>query len=151
MAKKELYIVCENIRSLYNVGSIFRTSDALGVAKIYLCGITGTPQQNGVQKVSLGAENSVPWQHCFDGWRVVDKLKKQGVQIIALELGDKSIDIKKFKPKLPCALIVGNEVDGVSKNLLKRSDIVIKIPMQGIKESMNVSVAYGIAAYNILK
>ena len=145
---KDLYVICDNLRSLYNVGSIFRTSDALGVKKIYLCGITGTPEQKGVLKVSLGAETSVPWEHCGHGWRLVEKLKKQGVQIVSLELDKKSIDIKKFKPKFPCALIVGNEVNGVSKSLLKRSDFIVKIPMHGIKESMNVAVAFGIAGYS---
>ena len=133
------------------MGSIFRTSDSLGVKKIFLCGITGTPAQKGVLKVSLGAENSVPWEHSWQAWRVAEKLKKQGVQIVSLELGDKSIDIKKFNPKFPCALIIGNEVNGVSEALLKRSDFIVRIPMRGIKESMNVSVAFGIAAYNILK
>lgn len=148
--KHELYVICDNLRSLYNVGSIFRTSDALGVAKIFLCGITGTPLQKGVLKVSLGAENSVPWEHHKYAWRVIENFKRRGVQIVSLELGAKSIDIKKFKPKFPCALIVGNEVNGVSMGLLKRSDIIVKIPMHGIKESMNVAVAYGIAAYHIL-
>lgn len=146
-----MYVICENIRSLYNVGSIFRTSDALGVKKIFLCGITGTPLQSGVLKVSLGAENSVPWEHNWHAWRAVEKLKKQGVQIVALELGNGSINIGKFKPKFPCALIIGNEVDGVSKSLLKRADVIVKIPMKGIKESMNVSVAFGIATYKILE
>ncbi|MFA6919079.1 MAG: RNA methyltransferase [Patescibacteria group bacterium] len=147
--EKKVYVILDNIRSLHNVGSIFRTSDALGVAKIYLCGITGTPEQKGVLKVSLGAENAVSWEHHQHAWRVVENLKKQGVQIISLELGDKSINIKKFKPKFPCVLIVGNEVNGVSPALLKRSDIIVKIPMHGIKESMNVAVAYGIATYSI--
>ncbi len=131
------------------MGSIFRTSDALGVKKIYLCGITGTPLQKGVLKVSLGAENSVPWEHAKNAWQVVEKLKKRGVQIISLELDDKSIDIKKFKPEFPCVLIVGNEVNGVSPALLKRSDKIVKIPMHGMKESMNVAVAFGIAVYKI--
>ena len=148
--KHELYVICDNLRSLYNVGSIFRTSDALGVAKIFLCGITGTPLQKGVLKVSLGAENSVPWEHHKHAWRVIENLRKRGIQIISLELGAKSIDIKQLKSKFPCALVVGNEINGVSRALLKRSDIIVKIPMHGIKESMNVAVAYGIAAYSIL-
>ena len=149
--KKELYVVCDNLRSLYNVGSIFRTSDAIGVKKIYLAGITGTPLQKGVLKVSLGAENSVPWEHVGSAWQLIEKLKKQGRQIIALELTTKSVDIKKFKPRWPCVLIVGNEVNGVSRSLLNRADVAIKIPMKGIKESLNVAVAYGIAAYTLTK
>ena len=149
--KKELFVICDNLRSLYNVGSIFRTSDSLGVSKIYLCGITGTPLQKGVLKVSLGAENSVPWEYCKNAWRLVDKLKKQGIQIISLELTDKSLNIKKFKPQFPCALIVDNEITGIAESLLKRSDFTVKIPMKGMKESMNVAVAFGIAVYEILK
>ena len=149
--KHELCVICDNLRSLYNVGSIFRTSDAVGVKKIYLTGITGTPLQKGVLKVSLGAENSVPWEHIKSAWQLVERLKKQGVQVIALELTDKSIDIKKFKPKWPCALIVGNEINGVSPTLLKRADVIVSIPMKGAKESLNVAVAYGIAGYTLTK
>jgi len=149
-SEKIVYVICDNIRSLYNVGSIFRTSDALGVSKIYLCGITGTPQQQGVLKVSLGAEKSVSWEHCASAWQLVEKLKKQGIKVVSLELTKGSENVKLFKPKFPLALIVGNEVSGVSPTLLKRSDAVVYIPMKGIKESMNVSVAFGIAAYVIM-
>jgi len=147
--KKSLFIICDNIRSLYNVGSIFRTADAFGARKIFLCGITGTPLQNGLKKVSLGAENAVAWEHAKHAWRVVEKLKKQGVFCIALEQVPGSADLKKFKPKFPCALVVGNEVRGVSPQVLKRCDAVVEIPMAGTKESLNVSVAFGIAAYKI--
>jgi len=147
--KLKLVVVCDSIRSLYNVGSIFRTSDALGVEKIWLCGITGTPEQKGLTKVSLGAENSVKWEWAKNAWQVAEKLKRQGYQIVALELTEKSKDIKLFKPKRKIALIVGNEVSGVSTALLKRSDAVVHIPMRGIKESLNVSVAYGIAVYQL--
>ena len=149
--KKEVHVICDSLRSLYNVGSIFRTSDSLGVNKVWLCGITGTPEQKGVQKVALGAEESVPWEQAKSAWRVVERLKKAGFKIIALELTKDSKNIKIFKPEYPLALIVGNEVNGVSPALLKRCDAVIHIPMKGIKESMNVSVAYGIAAYELTK
>jgi tRNA G18 (ribose-2'-O)-methylase SpoU len=147
--KSEFFVICDNIRSLYNVGSIFRTSDALGVTKLFLCGITGTPVQKGVLKVSLGAENSVPWEYAKNTWQLVEKLKKQGLKMVALELGQGSIDIKNFKPKFPCALILGNEINGVSPAVLKRCDKIIHIPMRGLKESLNVSVAFGIAGYLI--
>jgi len=151
MKNKEVYIVCENIRSLYNVGSIFRTADALGIKKIYLCGFTGTPENPRLEKTALGAEKVVPWEHHRQAWRVVDRLKKLGVQIIALEIvKGQSIDIKKFKPKFPLAIIIGHEVDGVSKTLLKKSDAIVHIPMKGIKTSLNVAVSHGIGAYEIL-
>jgi len=148
--KKDLFVICDNLRSLYNVGSIFRTSDALGVKKIYLCGITGTPRQPGVLKVSLGAEKSVPWEYMDSAWRLVDKLKRQGISIVSLELTKGSRDVKLFKPKFPLALIVGNEVSGVSPALLKRSDVIIRIPMKGMKESLNVAVAFGISVYMLM-
>ena len=147
----ELVVICDNIRSLYNVGSIFRTSDALGVKKIWLCGITGTPEQRGMQKVSLGAENSVAWEYSKSAWRTAEKLKKQGFQIVSLELTVDSADVNMFKRKGKVALILGNEVDGVSEALLKRSDAVVHIPMKGIKESLNVSVAFGIGVYELMK
>ena len=144
-----MYVICDNIRSLYNLGSIFRTADALGVKKIYLCGISGTPKQSGLTKVSLGAEKSVKWEYKKSAISVVNQLKKKGVKIVALELAKNSVDIKKFQPQFPLALILGNEVDGVAKNLLKRADAIIHIPMQGQKESLNVSVAFGLAGYII--
>jgi len=146
-----VYIICDHIRSLYNVGSIFRTADAMGVTKIYLCGITGTPLQSGLQKVSLGAENFVAWEYKKSASLLINSLKKQGVKIVALELlAGQSIDLKKFKPQFPLALIVGNEVEGVSKNLLKKADDIVHIPMSGQKESLNVAVAFGIAGYSIM-
>ncbi|MEI6627315.1 MAG: RNA methyltransferase [bacterium] len=145
--EQNFFIICDNLRSLYNVGSIFRTSDAMKVDKIFLCGITGTPEQKGLQKVALGAENSVAWEHVKNAWQLVDKLKKQGFQIVALEQTPSSVDIKRFKPKFPLVLIVGNEVNGVAPSLLKRSDACVEIAMNGMKESLNVSVAYGIASY----
>jgi 23S rRNA (guanosine2251-2'-O)-methyltransferase len=147
---KNFYVICDNIRSLYNVGSIFRTADALGAKKIYLCGITGTPLQKGLAKVSLGAENSVAWEKAGPAWRVVEKLKKQGFSVIALEQTKNSLDIKRFRPKFPLALVVGNEVDGVAKSVIKRTNGAIQIPMAGVKESLNVAVAFGIAGYDIV-
>lgn len=141
----------DNIRSLFNVGSMFRLADGAGVDEIYLGGITGRPPQPKIDKVSLGAEKSVPFEHYWSIWREVDKLKKQGYQIVALEQTPKSISYLKFKPKFPLALIIGNEVNGVSKGLLKRADKIIELPMAGIKESLNVSTAAAIALYKIIE
>ena len=143
-------VICDDIRSLYNIGSVFRTSDAAGVDRIYLCGISGRPNQpkaaEKIAKVALGAEKTVPWEYRRQSWRLVDELKKQGFKIVSLELGAESINYIKFRPKFPLALIIGNEVGGVRKSLLSRSDKCIQIPMRGQKESLNVSVAFGIAA-----
>lgn len=148
---KEFVLILDNIRSLFNVGAIFRIADGAGVNKIYLGGITGKPPEEKIRKVALGAEKSVAWEHHWQIWRIVDKLKKQGFQIVALEQTPKSIVYTKFKPKFPLALIIGNEKSGVSPSLLKRVDKIIELPMHGIKESLNVSVAVGIAVYEISK
>jgi len=148
---KDFYVICDNIRSLENIGSIFRTSDALGASKIFLCGITGKPPHHKISKTALGAEQNIPWEHYKQIGRLVDKLKLQGVQVVALEQDKKAVDYRKFKPKFPLALIVGNEVDGVSKKILKKCNEIIFLPMSGQKESLNVSVAFGIAGYQINK
>jgi tRNA G18 (ribose-2'-O)-methylase SpoU len=151
MKNKKFYLLLDNIRSLFNVGAIFRTADAGGINKIILTGITGKPDDEKVKKVALGAEESVPWEHHWQAWRIVDKLKKEGFQIVALEQTKKSIPYDKFKPKFPLLLIVGNEIKGVSKSLLKRADKIIHLPMAGKKESLNVAIAAGIAIYEINK
>ena len=148
---KEFYVICDNIRSLENIGSIFRTSDALGVSKIFLCGISGKPPHHKISKTALGAEETIPFEYHKQIGRLVDKLKAQGIQIVALEQNKKAISYEKFVPKFPVALIVGNEVEGVSKKILKKADKIIFLPMFGQKESLNVSVAFGIAGYEINK
>ncbi len=149
--RKDFFVVCDNIRSLENVGSIFRTADALGVTKIYLCGISGKPPHHKISKTALGAEETVPFEYCKQTWRLIDKLKKDKINIIALEQDKRAIDISNFKPEFPLALILGNEVQGVSKNILEKCDKIIFLPMRGKKESLNVSVAFGVAGYNIIK
>jgi 23S rRNA (guanosine2251-2'-O)-methyltransferase len=149
--KKEFYLLLDNIRSLFNVGAIFRTADAAAIDKIILGGISGKPTEEKAKKVALGAEKTITWEHTWQSWREIEKLKKQGFQIIALEQSKKSTSCHKFKPKFPLILIVGNEINGVSKNLLKRADKIIELPMHGQKESLNVAVAAGIATYEINK
>jgi len=148
---KEFYVICDNIRSLENVGSIFRTSDALGVSKIFLCGISGRPPHHKISKTALGAENAIPFEYYRQTSRLIDKLKKDKINIIALEQSKTSIDYSKFKPKFPLALIVGNEVKGINSRILKKCDKIIELPMRGKKESLNVSVSFGIAGYEIIK
>ena len=149
--KKEFYVICDNIRSLENIGSVFRTADALGVFKIYLCGISGRPPHHKISKTALGAEKTVPFEYCRQTWRLIEKLRRDRINIIALEQAKSAIDYRKFRPKFPLALIIGNEVKGISKKILKKADKIIFLPMHGKKESLNVSVAFGIAGYNIIK
>lgn len=143
-------VLLNNIRSLHNVGSIFRTSDGAGVSKLFLCGQTGYPPRPDISKTALGAEEVVDWEYWIDPIECIEHLKKKGVQIVALEQTKGSIDYKKFKPEYPLCLVVGNEIDGVSDELLDLCDAFIEIPMRGKKQSLNVSVAFGVAIYALI-
>lgn len=151
MAKlnNELYIIAHNIRSLHNVGSIFRTADALGATKVFLTGYSGTPPDSKIAKVALGAEEFVPWEQNKSPVRLIKKLKASGVRIAVLENNVKyqTTPLQKYKAKFPLALLLGEETKGSSKKLLELADDIIEIPMQGQKESLNVSVACGIALF----
>src|SRR3989338_10063735 len=115
---KEFYVICDNIRSLENIGSIFRTADAIGVTKILLCGISGRPPHQKISKTALGAEKTIPWEYHKQTWRLVEKLKKEKMFVVALEQDKKAVEYTKAKSKFPLVLIVGNEVKGVSKKVL---------------------------------
>jgi len=145
------YIICDNIRSLENIGSIFRTADALGINKIFLCGICGKPPHPKIAKTALGAENWIEWEYRKKILKVVEELKKDKVLIVALEQMENSLPYGRFKPKFPIALVIGNEIKGVSKSVLQKADKIISLPMFGKKESLNVAVAFGVAAYEINK
>ncbi|MCX6779903.1 MAG: RNA methyltransferase [Candidatus Magasanikbacteria bacterium] len=147
--KEKFVIILPNIRSAHNVGAMFRTADGAGVDKIYLTGYTPCPPHPRLDKVSLGAEKWVPWEYAKQAGRLLKKLKDQGYKIVALEQTPKSVNIYQWKPEFPLALIVGNEVDGVSKSLLKYCDSEIELDMKGQKKSLNVSVAAGITMYYI--
>lgn len=148
-------VILDNIRSVYNVGSIFRTSDALGVDKIYLCGTTPTPTdrfgraRKDLAKVALGAEKSIVWMYCNTTKVAINKLKKEGFKIVAVEQDKKSIDYRKFKQTKKVALLMGTEVTGLDKETLALCDKILEIPMKGEKESLNVSVSFGIVGYEI--
>lgn len=150
---KEIVLILDNIRSSHNVGSIFRTADAAGVSKIYLIGTTPTPLdrfsrlRRDVAKVSLGAEKTMAWEYFKTISPLISKLKKEKFEVVALEQDTKSVNYKKFKSKNKIAIIVGNEVSGISKSVLKKCDTIIEIPMKGEKESLNVSVAVGVVLF----
>lgn len=149
IADKQICVVLENMRSLFNVGAIFRTSDGAGVSKIYLCGITGVPPRPQIEKTALGAEKTVPWEYKKSALKTIKSLKKQGYQIIALERAKKSKPFHKTKYKNKVCLVVGNEISGIGKSVLKEADRVVFIPMRGKKESLNVAVAFGIGVYQV--
>lgn len=149
-------LVLHDIRSAQNVGSLFRTADAAGISKIYLSLITPSPidrfgrDRSDITKTALGAEKTIPWEQYQDIEVVIDKYKKQGYQIIAIEQSENSVDYKTIEAKEKIVCILGNEVEGLSKEVLGIVDTVAEIPMSGEKESLNVAVAGGIVLFRML-
>ena len=142
-------VVLNNIRSLYNVGSIFRTADGVGVEKIFICGITGHPPSKGIAKTALGAEKSVSWEYREDIGPLLKELKKDRYQIVLLEQAEHSRPYEEFEPRSPVCLVVGNEIEGAGESVLPLCDEALEIEMSGSKNSLNVAVAFGVAAYHI--
>jgi len=150
-------IILHNIRSVLNVGAIFRTADAIGIVKVYISGHTPAPidrfgrERNDIKKTALGAEKSVEWEEIEDIYKLIDKLKKEEHKIIALEQSEKSIDYKEVKKHISgnVTIILGSETKGVDQKVLDQSDFIAEIPMMGEKESLNVSVATGILLYSL--
>ncbi|HQL44404.1 MAG TPA: RNA methyltransferase [Spirochaetota bacterium] len=140
--------ILENIRSLYNVGSMFRTADAARIAYMYLCGYTPYPPRKEIEKTALGSTESVPWEHSTKPQQVIKMLKNQGFVIAALEHTTTSVAYTTYTYSYPLCIVVGNEVHGVSDDVLAMCDTAIEIPMFGIKHSLNVAVAYGIVVYH---
>lgn len=148
--KLPVSILLDNVRSLNNVGSAFRTSDAFMVEKLYLGGITGTPPHRDIQKTALGATESVVWEHVEDPIALIKNLKQEGYTIISIEQVDQSIMLDEFTPekeKKYC-LVFGNEVFGVSDEVVAESDTCIEIPQHGTKHSLNISVSLGIVVWD---
>ncbi len=150
ISRLPFYCLAENIRSLYNVGSIFRTSDAVLLNHLYLTGYTGFPPRKEIDKTALGAVDSVPWSHIPDPIQAIKKVKEQQIKVLALEHTSDSKSYQVYHYEFPFCLIIGNEVDGISEKLLLEADDTIEIPMLGLKQSLNVSVAYGVVMYHAL-
>ncbi len=152
-AKKfPIVIVLDNIRSLNNIGSAFRTSDAFRLESIFLCGITATPPHREIHKTALGAENTLNWQYFNSTIEAVSKLKKQGYTIIAVEQAEHSTLLQDFvaNSSEKLALIFGNEVDGVDQSIMDIADICLEIPQFGTKHSLNITVSLGIVIWHIM-
>jgi 23S rRNA (guanosine2251-2'-O)-methyltransferase len=150
--RNPVYVLCDSIRSIFNVGAIFRASDGAFIEKIFLCGYTPYPPRKEIEKVALGATLSVPWEYVKDPVEVVKRLKADGIKICSLELTDKPKMVWDLKKEdFPLCLILGNEITGVAKELIDESDFSVELPMQGIKQSLNVSVATGIALYEMIR
>lgn len=150
--KLPVYVILNSIRSNYNVGSIFRTSDGAMIEKLYLCGYTPHPPKREILKTALGSTESVSWEYISDPKEVIKKLKKRNVKIVSLELTDSSKPYYEIDPNdFPICLLIGNEITGVSQELIDMCDYSIEIPQYGIKQSLNVAVAYGIAIFELRK
>ncbi len=149
--KVPFVVVLDNVRSLNNIGSAFRTSDAFCVEAIYLCGITATPPHREIHKTALGATDSVDWKYYESTMDAVNALKNNGYQIIAIEQADESTDLRDFAPKSDgkYALIFGNEIKGVEEKIVQQADQVIEIPQFGTKHSLNISVSIGVVLWDL--
>ncbi len=156
MKKIQSILIIPDIRSAQNVGSLFRTADAVGISKIYITGYSPIPldkygrKRKDISKTALGAEDVVEWEYVESISVLIKKLKKEGYHIVALEQDKDSVDYKAFKTPEKFALILGTEVTGVTKDILKECDTILEIPMKGEKESLNVAVSFGIAIFRIL-
>ena len=151
--KTPIIVILDNIRSLHNIGSVFRTSDAFLIEKIYLCGITATPPNKEIHNTALGATETVTWEYAKDVLEVVAKLKAENVKVYSIEQTENAMMLDNFQPESETkyALIFGNEVKGVSQSAINLSDGVIEIPQLGSKHSLNISVSAGIVIWDFFQ
>ncbi|MBU9888558.1 MAG: RNA methyltransferase [Candidatus Omnitrophica bacterium] len=147
--KLPLAVLLNNIRSLYNVGSIFRTADGIGIEKLWICGISGFPPDTQITKTALGAEKEVPWEYRKDACSVLRELKARGYEIVLLEQVVGSLSFEEYEPRPPVCLVLGNENEGVSGELLSLCDRTVEIDMAGLKNSLNVAVALGVVGFRL--
>ncbi|MGH1384326.1 RNA methyltransferase [Kordia sp.] len=149
--KTRIIIILDNIRSLNNIGSVFRTSDAFLVEKIYLCGITAKPPHKDIHRTALGATESVAWEHREDTLALVKELQENNVKIASIEQAENAIMLNEFKPSTgnTYALVFGNEVKGVQQEVVSASDYVLEIPQFGTKHSLNISVSAGVVIWDV--
>lgn len=147
-----IVVILDNLRSAYNVGSIFRTCECAGIEKLILCGITPCPPHKGIEKTALGTSLTLPWEYELSVLSTIEKLRNRGYTIASLEITDQSIPLTEIKKEhYPLALIIGNEVYGVSEAVLSASDLIFEIPLYGKKESLNVAVSVGVALFMLIE
>jgi 23S rRNA (guanosine2251-2'-O)-methyltransferase len=149
--KTPLIIVLDNIRSLNNIGSVFRTSDAFLIEKIYLCGITATPPHKDIHKTALGSTETVAWEYVENTIDLIEKLKSEDIIVAAIEQAENATMLNEFQPKSnqKYALVFGNEVKGVSQKVVSASDLILEIPQFGTKHSLNISVSCGVVVWDV--
>jgi len=145
----QIDVVAVNIRSALNVGALFRSSDALGIHKLWLAGYSATPDHVTVKKTALGAEKTVAWEKVSDPVECLEKLRREGIRLVALERTERAQALNEYRPKFPIAIVIGNEVEGLSDMMLDLCDDIVAIKQYGTKESLNVMVAAGIAMWKI--
>ena len=144
-------VLLDNVRSMYNVGAIFRAADGVGLEKVCLCGITAHPPKKAISKTALGAEEVVAWEHHWDAIPMAEKMRRSGFQIAAIETSMHSVDLFEWQPRFPVCVAFGNEVEGLRPELLELADTHVRIPMLGKKTSLNVATAAGIVLYELLR
>jgi tRNA G18 (ribose-2'-O)-methylase SpoU len=144
-------VLLDNVRSMYNVGSFFRTADAVGLDKLYLTGITAHPPHRGIRKTALGAEETVSWEHTGDPFVLAGRLREARYELAAIETGVHSIDLFDWQPAFPVCVVFGHEVDGIRAELLELCDVHVRIPMLGRKHSLNVATAGGVVLFELLR
>ncbi|QMU63454.1 MAG: TrmH family RNA methyltransferase [Flavobacteriaceae bacterium] len=151
--KTPLIVVLDNVRSLHNIGSVFRTSDAFLIEKIYLCGITAIPPNKEIHKTALGATESVDWEYAKDALTLIGRLQKEGVKVVAIEQAENSIKLNGFAIKATekYAIVMGNEAKGVQQEVVNASDYCVEIPQLGTKHSLNISVSSGIVLWDLFQ
>ncbi len=151
IARLPVSVLLDDVRSLYNVGAFFRTADACGLEKLYLCGITGRPPHRAISKTALGAEEAVPWEHSPNATAVLERLRGAGYEIAAVETSLHSVDLFDWTPRFPVCLVFGNEVEGIRPEATAAADTLVRIPMLGRKHSLNVATAGGVVLYELLR
>lgn len=144
-------VLLDNVRSMYNVGAFFRAADGVGLEKLWLSGITAHPPKKAISKTALGAEETVAWEHDWDGLRIAEGLRRDGFEIAAIETSVDAVDLFEWQPRFPVCVVFGHEVEGLRPELLQIADMHVHIPMLGQKKSLNVATAGGIVLYELLR
>lgn len=151
--RNPIYLVLDNVIDTYNIGSLFRLSDAIAAEKMYICGDVEYPPNSRIHKAAVGTEEWIPWEKADSAISIVNKLKSDGVQIISVEQSPDSIDYPLLSTRLefPCAIVIGNETDGISKEVLEESSVIVELPMMGVNKSLNVWGSAAVIAYQVLE
>jgi tRNA G18 (ribose-2'-O)-methylase SpoU len=144
-------VVLDCVRSLYNVGSFFRTGDASGIYRLYLTGYTGHPPHPRLSKTALGAEDNLPWEHHAQAAPLLDTLRGRGFELAAIETSSHAVDLYDWQPRFPVCLVFGSEVDGIPADIAGACDVHVRVPMLGAKQSLNVAVAGGVVLFELLR